>query len=542
MSILATVAVMVVISLTIDSTRTESTLLARTSAEESVAAVRSAFEEELAVSPTFFYSYVFPHERARVCTRDGDAVIEPGSLWPAACGAVWAYQQASSPGATRMEITPPGPDDSRLQVRIISRSGNWEAGVDIYYALDSLGRFTLADENGLNLDDLPTSGTTTVAGEVYSGGEMTLPAFSIGDGRGTFAAEGGFNPGVEDAPIGGGSARFYSATSDLDAAIIIDDIREVVDSAVDFDGLHGAVVDLVERACPGTSPTLLDGRASHVCLTPGGEVVNVGGDVVAIPESADTFLALPGVSSTGSIDVYYSSTVSEAVVDCAGECDLASESIAATSAGTHPGAASYWTLLDTVAVSDTGVVAASRDIHIGLCGVAFTQTAGTCTDWDGSGGIEVAENTTFVAGTLLDPADIYLSGPIYAADGVSVGGVAVGQVLLPYWARAVGTDGYIHGSYVGLGIGTDAPEVSTLPTGSIPSGNVADTLYVVGGLAGASIDTTFPLYSDVELQEQPRHLTAPPPLFPSWTGTWRVVESLPVGSLDVCGEVTCSDW
>jgi hypothetical protein len=192
-------------------------------------------------------------------------------------------------------------------------------------------------------------------------------------------------------------------------------------------------------------------------------------------------------------------------------------------------------------LSDDGVIATNRDVHIGLCGSAFAS-GGTCTAHDGVDGLTVAADLTVVAGNLLETADVYLSGPIGVDAGRSFGVVATGNVYLPYWARPAGGTAVLAGSYTALGLGRSGPNVATIPSSGVSSGNLAVQLTVDGGFTAPTIDLTFPLYRSVSFTSRARQHLAPPPLYPSVDGTWRAIETRKLGPVEICGSITCPSY
>lgn len=538
-SVIASVAAMVVITLTLDSTRAESTTLNRMEAIEAIESAQTRFEEELLVAPLFFYTSVFDLERARVCVVDESQVVQPGSAWPRECGTTWEYVQADDPGDVRLEISPPSNSDPRLMVRILSNIGGYEIGIEATYALDSTARYSLYSQEDLDLSVLPHETASSVAGEVYSGGTIALPQWELTSSSGVVSAEDGFPRAPEESPYGANPVRFYGGIEDIAGDVAVYDIRELYPVEPEVVGMRASFASVVDLACQG-EVALVDGAATRFCLRAGDQLVNGSGDLVDVPEGASSYLVLPGAGASAGVLVYWSGKTSEAPATCGGGCDLASDSGTSIAAGTHPGDASFWTLLGEFPEPVGGVIHTDRDTHIGLCGGAFVEVDGSCTAWDAGGGVEIDSHLTIVVGTLVEPADVWLSGPVRVASGASFGAVASGRTLLPYWARTAGSDGIVEGAYTALGVGVSGDSVAVWPAVIEEGGNAGGVLRIKGGFAGTSIDTEFALYDSIVLTNFDRHWTAPPPLYPSATGEWRVVHQRRLTSVEVCGSTVCT--
>ena len=540
-TMIAAGAAIVVIKLTLDATRVESAKTERDSAKADGEAVRAEFEEALAEAPYFFYSEVFAYERARVCTQDGGAVYEPGSSWPAACGTTWGYQQAADGEGVRVEIQAPSIDDPRLRLRILSDAGRSEWGVETFYAPMSPARWALYSEGNLELDELP-GGTNELGGEIYAGGVINLPEVELTMGSGLVAGEGGFDAHPDTSPISENSVRFYGPSTDASGSVLVDDVRELYTIGGDLSGSEAMFAANLDLACPGIEPVVVGAYTSHFCLKDGETLLDTAGEEVVVPSGATAYLLLFGASGANSVDVYYSNKTSQAPDSCGSGCDLAGSSAAALTATTHPGGLEFWTKLETFKLPDDGLIATDRDTHIGLCGSGFTNPSGTCSGWNTPGGMEIAENITVMAGSLVNIVNIYLSGPITTAEDASFGAVASGSVLIPYWARPEGGDLTIEGSYVGLGLGIEGASVAVHPAVIETSSNTGGRLTVNGGLAGVDVDTSFQLYESVTILGSGRYWTSPPPLYPAYAGTWQIVATRTLPSIEICGAIVCSGW
>ncbi len=538
----AAVAAIVIITLTLDATRSESNIVERVRAKEEALDAKIQIEEALAESPLFFYSEVHALERARVCTEGDSRVVEPGNAWPRECGSSWGYQKASIQGDTRIEIQPGNLDTANMTVTILASAGRSEYGLELEYRLDSLARYSLYSSAGMDLEKLP-SGTNELSGEIYSGGVMKLPTGTVNINSGMFVAEGGFSAHPDTSTAAGEETRFYAGEADTSGTIKVQDTLNLYNPPVDtMAGAQATFAGALDIACPGTDLGVVAGRARYLCLKAGEGFNAVGGTVVEVPEDTLAYLLIFSASGAETVDVYASAKTSGAPNTCSGACNLAASSAASVAAGNHPGDLAYWTKLGAAVMPTNGLIATDRDTHIGLCGGGFKDVAGTCTDWDGSGGMRIERNITILTGSLTNPSDIYVSGPVAVATGSSFGAVAAGNLYIPYWARVQGENLNIAGAYSGLGLGSDGASVGTYPSvvGAGPSrGGV---LNLDGGLAGRSIEEGFEMFAAVNITGRGAHWRNPPILYPAMNGAWKVAKMRYLPSAEICGSVTCPGY
>lgn len=532
--ILAAGVAVIILQLTLGSTRLASGRTDVRLASEAAETTRIAFETQLTVAPLYFYSHVSSLERARVCIEDADQVIQPDTAWPAACGDSWTYTTPDEPSAAFVEVTPPTSSDPRLTARILARSNGRHVGMTAYYILDSTARYTLLSTEDLDVSALPGGAAAAVSGELYAGGRVDIGATNYLTDTLSISSEDGYIESVDLSPLSANDVRFYGPDPGS-GDVAIHSIRDL--HATPITNLRSLYASIASFACPGSTPTLEAGRASSFCLEPGGTLVDSGGTPVAIP-AATSFLLLPGGGGAGTVSVYWSDIDSEAPTTCGDPCDLVGDSAASLAGGTHPGSLSYWTALGDFPAPVSGLIYASEDVHIGLCGAGFTGAG--CTLWSGSDGVLADVSLTVMAGSLLNPKDIYLSGPIAVDAAVSFGAVASSQIILPYWATTASGTMLIGGAYTGLGAGEDtAASVETLPVS--PGATAVAVLSLTGSLSGTSVDTTFGLFDQVSLHGSDRQFYAPPPLYPASNGNWRRVETTQYTGYDRCGEAVCAD-
>jgi hypothetical protein len=532
---------LVIITLTLDATRAESATGERARAKAEAIDARVQIEEALAQSPLFYYNEVHALERARVCTQGDGRVVEPGNPWPRECGSVWGYQAAAARGDVRIEIIPGSLDEASTVIKIMASAGRSEYGIEVHYRLDSLARYSLYSSGDLNLTALP-GGTNVLGGETYSGGGMDLPDGTVTVNDAVFVAEEGYTQHPDLSSIAGEEARFYAGVADTSGSIQVRDSAELYNNEPGVSGTQAMFAGAVDVACPGTTAAVVNGRSTHLCLQAGADIAGIGGTTASIPAETVAYLLIFSAGGAETVEVYASSLSSTAPQTCGGGCNLAASSAGSIAAGRHPGALSYWTKVTTAPLPNSGIIAGDRDIHIGLCGENFVGSGGSCTDWDGSGGMRVERNVTVLSGSLTNPSNIYLSGPISVADGVSFGGVAAGRLYIPYWARSVGSDLEIQGAYSGLGLGGTGTSVSTLPENVGAGASRFGRLVLTGGVAGVGVDTGFELFDEVSITGRGRHWRNPPVLYPAMNGNWMISYMRYLPSIEVCGEVVCENW
>jgi hypothetical protein len=542
LTVIAAGAAMVIVSLTLDSTRSDATRIDRYDAYSAIRSAQRGFENELASAPFFYYTEVYALERARVCTAGDNRVVQPGTPWPSECGTQWSYQQADAPGAVRLEIEPSNIDEPNLNVKAISLVGRSVIAMQWSYAPDSAGRYSLASSSDLDLNQLPHGAGSELTGELYSDGVLTLPSFAIIGGRGVVSARDGYLGAPETSPYSENPVRFFGPTEDLSGNVPVYPIRELHPISGTASGMNAMFATSVEIACGTGTPVSVNGAATSLCLSPGGTVIGADLNPLVLPATATRFMLIFSQASDRSVDVYWSDRSDSAPSTCGGGCNLSSSSQASITAGEHPGAASYWSSVGTLLLPYHGIIHSSIDTQIGMCGSNFASTASACTSWNTTAGMEVRANVSVLVGSLLEPADVYLGGDIFVADTASFGVVASGRILLPYWAASTDEVQHLEGSYVGLAIGGYSAGVETYPAVNSSGSNTRDALLLEGGFTGNGIDTSFPLYDSIQIVGRARHWRTPPPLFLSPTGSWRLMSSTRVSAAENCGTSDCSGF
>lgn len=564
LTIVAASIVLVAVRFDLLASRSDADRIDAAAAEQATYDALRDFEERLAANPSFFLSETWSMERARVCVTVADAdnptEIEPGEPWPAECGQEWAYadRPPADPGTVgydsqvRAEVAPPTLDDPLLRVRILARVGSNETGLDAAYRLEGTGRFVAYSEEAMRLDALArgSSGASTLRGSVYTGDRLFLPTGSgltIDDTQ--LMAETGFVAGELNAAL-----RYYTSPADDSSTPPMRDIRGPVNEPLTVGGLRASAARAATVGCPVTDPGLIDvdGRtlSRSLCLLEGRDVVAANGTVLSVPDDVAAWLL---IFDGDEVTVYLSQTTPAMTGDCTLRCDLVALAAPEVAAGTHPGSLSYWGApFGVLPLPVSGVVVTGDDTHIGLCGDAFLTEGAECDSHSGSvDGTQISRSVTVVAGSASDPANVWLSGPIFADGNGRLGVVASDSVLVPFWARPPGTELHLDVAAVALGYGetfAGAAPVRTFPrhVGDpfVPGDtNFADTIRWTGSLAASSIDLSFDQYDQVELSADPVISRTPTPWFPAFVDRWSRLDATPLAPASVCaGARTCTNW
>lgn len=431
-----------VIALTRDSAE-----FARAGVAAQISETRALVEARLARDPDAFLDAVWPEENARVCGQGESAtVVQPGGEWPDACGTTWTYVAPATPkadGEVVLALLPPGRGTGLLTVRLATGIGDVAYGEQVTYRFADGARFAVASLSGpLDLTDVED-----FSGAAYAYGELTVPSTP-----GTSAQ---YGSATSITGTAGASARTYGPDADAPLA-------ELVDPLPLTSALQAGAATAVEVGCgPG-----------DLCLDEPG---------------TGAYLLLPGRSGVGTVDVWAVPAAPQAAT-CAvidNDCEYAQEWAAQVSSGTFPGTLAAWggdpAKLATYDLPDSGVIVTDADTYISLCGVGAATWQGTCASVSGSaGGVSITESFTVVAGSVLAPRDVWLSGPIHR-DGGTLGVVATGRIVLPLWARPGGTPSdtglVLELSAVAVNAGNTPQPVITAPTTPVVSSDTQDPAY-----------------------------------------------------------------
>lgn len=467
-------------------------------------AAEADLQQRLTTDPAYLLEQVWGNERARVCNG---TPVQPGSPWPVGCGTTWSYTDAGSPAAVVAEVSLPTLTHDTLIVELAVENGGFRAGRKVVYRPAGTG-WALWSDRDLDLTDRPAALTTVeIDGSLYAGGNVTLSGTHT---NGWVVAEGSLT-GTRNA-----ANRYFASTIDASTPAIepLTVGRARTHSAAD---LAGWVTTATEAACGGTTAAA-GGNATQLCVNRGGAVLATNGQLVTIPATADRYLVIPN-GSTLSIYTADADQITE-TGSCGSGCTLRSDAAAAVSAGTHPGTISSWTLAADAAWPVNGVAVFDGEVVVGLCGAGFVN--GSCTTWSGpSAGARFEHPLTIIAGTLLDPADAWIGGPVHATAAVTV--VATATLRLPYWAHSANGTLDVDAVLVGLAHTTSSagglaafPRTRPVPTGANDpnwgaalnvAGLVAPGLELPGGFRRVTITAA----------------VTPSPWTPGGIATWQVV-------------------
>lgn len=429
---------LVIVKTSLDNARNNA---ARRAYDVAYAAARAGAEEtarRLSNDPLNVLRTVGDDEPSRVCDAvqvDGaPLVVAAGQAWPADCGGAWTYEQAE--GSTRVWIRPPSATDPALLIRTIVEVAGTQAGVELRMLPGRTSALTVSSESSLNLGELRRGdGAVTITGLVLSGGTLSVPSSGMVFAPDTaLAGESGVS-GTFDEEV-----RRYGPVPSAGTPSVAD-IRRQVDAPLTAGMLRGRAAELAEAACPGGTMRNATPGSTDLCLQEGRTLVDAAGTTVNAPANVAAWLLLPGRSGENTIDVFYRVSASDEALTCPpAEPNCSLPQLAAATAG-HPALLSSWTQLGSFRRPGGGLVATDTTTHLGLCGSAGVGQSSTCAVY-GQGadaGVTATSGLTVVVGTVDDPADLYLAGPLRQAAG-RIGVVVTGDVLVPYWSHPVEGD------------------------------------------------------------------------------------------------------
>lgn len=532
LSAVAASIVLVLLTQTLNSARTET---ARTDADTAARLAQEArvdFEKDLSEDPESFLRKVRSDERARLCVAlPGSPVHAPGTSWPKECGGVWTYQAPSSPGKVLMELRPPSPADPLLQATILGRSGSAASGIVVEYRVDGAGRYSVWSESDLVLDDLSGgASTTSLSGSIYSAGTVFMPSTSsVQLKQAQVMSEADSIAGT----LAGENVRFYAGVPNLSGTPPVQDVRSVVQSRLSSSGLAAAAVDLKRVACDPSAAQLPGSYSTKLCLTGGTQLVRSDGTSVTVPAGVKAYLLLFGETGAGTVNVYATTSAPAYTGSCMIRCDLPGLAAPEVAAGAHPGAKPYWsTSLGVFTLPATGAVFSDADVHVGLCGAAFLTPGATCTQVSGTApGMAVERSATVLAGTPDQPRSIFVAGSVNAVGKARLGLFATGDVVLPYWSRPPQGALNVDAALLALGLGGDKDArsrsaIRTLPARTTPSIGATDNNYgssvtVQGSVVAPRVSLDLGLFDKVVLENDTQLLRTPPPYLPGFDGSWE---------------------
>jgi hypothetical protein len=290
------------------------------------------------------------------------------------------------------------------------------------------------------------------------------------------AAEGGFVTEPEDAVL--------LSPADLPTTDPVD-IRSLYPSRLSPGVLRAALSTIASLACPAGDPVALDVYVTSFCAVEGRSLLDVDGNLVAVPSRADApyLLLLPDASSRVSLYAR------------------------ATAPASWPGPLAGWgTSLGTFELPVTGLVHSDRTVVLGTC----EPVDGACTarSADAAPGFTADVSITLSAGSAELPADVVLGSPVRRGAGTL--GVLASRLVLPAAATPAGTPLGVEGFFALTG----RPGEDLLVTGTGDAAGARPAVNISGSVLLARPAVTLPAFSAAALvlDADP---SAPPPWMPA---------------------------
>lgn len=467
----ATIAALVV-QVAVTAAGSQQRRLAATSARDELNEITSRVTSLLASDPARVFDEVLDGEDPRLCVVDPVGVPDPvaaGDQWPATCGAYWEYAPAST-SESGFRLHPPRLDRPDFLLEVFARAAGERSGRVVHL--------------------LPGGRERPV---FYSGSDLAFSGLGLDvTGNGTVYADGTIDPGSETFPVGMRLAAEAGFISEPDDAVLLSpadlpttdptDIRALYPSRLTPGALRAALTTISSLACPPVAPVALEKYVTSFCAAEGRSLLDINGDLVAVPSRADApyLLLLPDASSKVSLYAR------------------------ATAPASWPGPLAGWgTPLGTFELPVTGLVHSDRTVVLGAC----EPVDGACTarSTDDAPGFTTDVSVTLSAGSAELPADVVLGSPFRR--GSSTIGVLTSRLVLPAAATPAGTALTVEGFFAltgrpGEDLLTSAPGDAA---GSRPSANIS------GSLLLARPAVALPAFASASLT-----LDADPSLPPPW--------------------------
>ena len=618
LTILAATIVLAIATQAVLSSKNESIRSDASQATRAALDAQHSIESQLQADPYFYFKTISPLERARICnpakTSSGTTIaptnIQPGSSWPlATCGTSWGYTRPTTLGtidgaSVEVDIIPPSSAAPTLGVRIFATYGNDSDGLNLTYRINGSERFTVYSSSDLDINPLTSLGGSSLLGTTYTGGTMFLPSpvaltptssppyTPPLTGNSQLEAESGFSP----APPAASPARYYSTTTIPagGSSAQVRSIRNVTPEKLTTDSLRSSATRIHNLACPGGSPNLYASQApTSLCLVADGSTAypyvdnaaHSGSGTTTIPSNTTAYMMIfagdasppSGINAANTVDIYATTDTLLPPGGCLVACDLTRVAATDAATGNFPGRFGYWSpkFLGTFVIPQSGVIYADHTVYLSQCSSALSPTPflspGTAcpalsNGSSGTAGMVVGASTTVLAGTPSSPADIYISGPISTAPGVSFGAVASRSILIPYWSRApalvaatpppfttiTATNLSVSGAYTALGYGIPpaTAAIQTFPSSvdTTNAHNLATQLTFTGSLAAPSINLGFNMFGQVSLSGSTQLSSQSPPYFTDFDGRWSNVASARYTAAQACAAAnqtvgrTCSNY
>jgi hypothetical protein len=470
----ATIAALVV-QVAVTAAGSQQRRLAATSARDEVNEITSRVSSLFASDPTRVFDEVLDGEDPRLCVADPVGVPGPvaaGDPWPSTCGAYWEYAPAST-GESGFRLHPPRLDRPDFLLEVFARVAGERSGRLVHLLPGGRERPVLYSGSDLAFADLGLD--VTGPGTIYVDGSLDPGAETFLSGT-RLAAEGGFVTEPENAVL--------LSPADLPTADPTD-IRALYPSRLSSGVLRSALTTISALACPSVDPVALDAYVTSFCVAEGRSLLDVDGNLVAVPSRADApyLLLLP---------------------DAASKVTLYARAAAPAS---WPGALAGWgTPLGTFELPVTGLIHADRTVVLGACepvdGVCAARSA------DAAPGFTADVSITLTAGSTELPADVVLGSPVRRGTGAV--GVLASRLVLPAAATPPGTSLAVEGFFALTG----RPGEDLVVTGSGDSTGARPSVSVSGSLLLARPAVSLPAFSAAALllDADP---SAPTPWMPS---------------------------
>lgn len=551
---------------------------ARADADATLVRVRQTLDSD----PHLPMRQVLPFERTRVCLPTG-STVPPGGGWDvAACGAVWGYDYtpgeplgADQDGSARAELVY-DLDEATWSVRVLGRGGSLRAGYATRVVRPSAAETTAVSNSDLSFAHLFRNSASTPSGDlsVYATGTVTLPSHTGGGASSPASNAPPLEPTdvvMADTPP---SVLPFQGDPASSAGALYgrsgpsspwSDIRQVAPSPWSLGAAQADLPRVRDIACPdGPPPANIPERhqTTYACVDPGRTLVDVSGDEHVVPLAATAVAVLPTSVAVDGFDRpalrLLWTTRQPAGLRCTSPCDLTVAGRASVAERTHPGDRNHWTGTADIWWPSTGVVASTRDVHVGMCGAdGFLQAAdpeqptrrARCQVFGPTDstrpGATFQRPLTVLAGTPAQPASVYVGSPITTVrDNVNVGLVATGEVKIGWWARPPGGSLDIHAAAIAFGLTRNATAVESGPSAihATPahvctatddnarcSNNTGETLRWTGALAAPQLRLVSNQFNRVTLVAHPPLTDHPPPLFPALDdAAWRTISKQPL--------------
>lgn len=509
------------------------------------------FERQLAENPQFYLQRTADNERPRRCLGDPNVGwVLAGQQWPSSCGTTWTYPEAFTPGTTtlpaitdtvqnydpsamntRIEIAPPSPTSPYLTLTVLSAGGSRESGLRTTYTQDPASRWTVYSPQAVNLSELTGPRGFGGGGRVYSNSTVTVPAAASDYQAQLLASE-------TRVEINGTTSAQIAEPNPTGSAL---NIRDVVSHPLEMSQLQNGAQQARNAACGlGAENTAVgnyqqgtDTYALSVCAQQGGNLTDLSGAAVPVPADARAYLVSmnsstqtseEGILVSPTLDIYYTTESLSFPTRCETTCDVTSIGFNLTGSGTYPGDApgafnSPWRKLTTTYLPASGVAFFDTDTFVSQPELPARMD----------------RNLTLVAGTSDASANIYLTGSITAERGALLGLVSTGGTYIPSYATSSGRSITIDASIAALTTPQTQAAFSTLPARGVTESSAQGSITINGSVAADTLGS-FSAVSSTRINNPGSLTVVSAPAFPSFSVGWFPAQTIPLTSLDLCGD------